>query len=343
MTEQTILVTGASGFVATHVLDVFLRAGYTLRGTVRSQEVAVKVHRAFQESERLEFAIVPDMTAPNAFDQAFQGATITGVIHTASPFQFEAEDNHRDLLQPAIQGTSNLLGAIAKHAPQLRRLVVTSSFAAMIDLSKGPRPGYEYSEADWNPMRYEDVQADTPSVAAYCVSKTVAERMVWDYVEKEKPGFDVASICPPMIYGPNTNATADLSQLNTSSSIIYQLMLPNSKLSDPVPPTGIWSWVDVRDVADAHFLAYENPRASGQRFFVCKGNYSNQQIADILRQIPEVRERVPLGNPGSGLGGVQLYSVNTLRSQEVLGLKYHSLEETILDTARVFLELEQRA
>lgn len=344
MPAETVLITGASGYVATHVVDAFLKAGYAVRGTVRSEQTAEKVCRTFpQYADKLSFAIVPDIGAPHAFDEAAKG--VRGVIHTATPFQIEVEDNERDLLQPAIEGTNNLLDAVKKNAPEVRRIVITSSFAAIIDLSKGTRPGHVYTEADWNPLTYEEAaKKETPGTAAYTAAKTLAERAAWDFVEREKPSFDVATICPPMVYGPNTNATANLAKLNTSSADIYRLMSPNSKPSDPIPSNALWSWVDVRDVAEAHLKAYQLPEASGQRFFIVRGNFSYQQIADILREkVPEIKDRVPLGKPGSGLGGVELYGVDNSKSQKVLGLKYHNLEDTIVDSARGFLELEKSA
>ncbi|KAE8154893.1 hypothetical protein BDV25DRAFT_135536 [Aspergillus avenaceus] len=342
MTRETILITGASGFIATHVVNAFLRAGYAVRGTVRSEEKAAKVHRTFSEySERLSFVIVPDIAQPYAFDEAVQG--VVGVIHTACPFKAEVEDKERDLLQPSVLGTFNILNSIQKYAPQVRRVVETSSFAGMLDISKGNWPGHVYSEADWNPMTYaEATNANTPDIATYCAGKAMAERAAWDFMARENPPFDLVTICPPCVYGPNANATADLVKLNTSSAEIYQLMSPMSKPSDPLPPPVVWVWVDVRDVAEAHLKAFEVPEAGGQRFLVSAGNHSSQKIADILRDhVAEVQDRVPLGKPHSGMGGREVYGVDASKSEKVLGLRYHPLEETVVDAARAFLRLEQ--
>jgi len=342
MSTETVLITGASGFVATHVVDSFLKAGYAVRGTVRSEDTAEKVRRTFpQYADKLSFAIVPDIGAPHAFDEAAKG--VRGVIHTATPFQIEVENNERDLLIPAIEGTNNLLDAVKKNAPEVQRIVITSSFAAIIDLGKGTRPGHVYSEADWNPLTYEvAAKQETPGAAAYTAAKALAERAAWDFIEREKPSFDLVTICPPMVYGPNINATTNLAKLNTSSADIYRLMSPNSKSTDPVPSNVFWSWVDVRDVAEAHLKAYQVSEASGQRFFVTGGNFSYQQFVDILREkVPEIKDRVPVGTPGSGFGGVELYGVDNSKSQKVLGLKYHELEQTVVDSARAFLELEK--
>ena len=71
---QTVLVTGASGFVATHVIEAFLQAGFQVRGTVRSDSSAQKVKKAHPNHvDALTFAIVPDISIPNAFDEAVKG------------------------------------------------------------------------------------------------------------------------------------------------------------------------------------------------------------------------------------------------------------------------------
>jgi len=67
------------------------------------------------------------------------------VIHTASPFHF-AFEKPEELLLPAINGTKNLLHAIKDVAPQVKRVIITSSFASIIDPTKGMRPSYVYSE-----------------------------------------------------------------------------------------------------------------------------------------------------------------------------------------------------
>ncbi|KAJ9221648.1 hypothetical protein DTO027B5_6369 [Paecilomyces variotii] len=341
--EKKVLVTGASGFVAAHIIQVFLEAGYAVKGTVRSESTAEKVRSTYPKyADKLSFAIVPDMAVPDAFDEAVKG--VEGIIHTATPFQIQVEDNERDLLRPAIDGTVNILRSAKKFAPQVRRVVIISSFAAIGDFSKGNRPGYTYTEADWNPMSYEEAaKKETPGALAYCAAKALAERSAWDFIKNEKPNFDLVTLCPPMVYGPNINATTDLSKLNTSSADIYQLMAPGRKPTDEMPQTSFWSWVDVRDVALAHLRAYEIPEAGNQRFFLCNGNFSYQMMCDILREnIPELRDRVPIGKPGSGFGGVELYKTDASKAEKVLGIKFRPLEVPVVDAARSFLELEKK-
>ncbi|KAL4935564.1 hypothetical protein BDV06DRAFT_206733 [Aspergillus oleicola] len=343
--DQIILITGASGFLASHVVNYFLGAGYQVRGTVRSAATAEKVRQTFpQYMSQLTFAVVEDVAKPGAFDTAVKG--VHGVIHTAAPFQvFGVEDNERDLLKPAIDGTLNILKSVHEFAPQVTRVVLTSSFAAMADISKGKWPGHVYSELDWNPTPYEVAAAKgAPAGLAYSTAKSLAERAAWDFVKRNKPNFDIATIMPPMIYGPNINATSDLAKLNTSSMDIYRLMSPQSKSSNPVPENMFWSFVDVRDVAEAHLRAYQVAESGGERFFICKGNFTYQQFVDVLRaNLPEIKDRVPVGVPETGEVPSDVYTVDTSKSQKILGLKYRPMEETIVDAARSLLKLEAKS
>lgn len=165
--EQTVLVTGASGFLAAHVLNEFLDHGYRVRGTVRTEETAAKVRKTHAKyGDKLSFAIVEDVAAPGAFDEAVKGVNEVGVpliriqpfhtpmnqqvIHTASPFQTSVKDNEKELLQPAIQGTKGVLASIRAYNPYVRRVIVTSSFAAIDNMERDPWPEHTYTEKDWN-------------------------------------------------------------------------------------------------------------------------------------------------------------------------------------------------
>lgn len=96
-----------------------------------------------------------------------------------------AKDYDAELFAPALNGTLGVLKAVKAHNPDVNRIVITSSFAANVDVTKGLRPGYTYTESDWNPMTIEEARAADPA-SAYLVSKTIAEKAAFDFVEKEK-------------------------------------------------------------------------------------------------------------------------------------------------------------
>lgn len=106
----------------------------------------------------------------------------------------------QQLLDPALIGTTGVLKSIKKSAPSVKRVVITSSFASIVDGAKGTRPGHEYSEADWNPITHE--QALENPANGYRASKTFAEKAAWEFLEKEKPNFTISTMCPPLVLGP---------------------------------------------------------------------------------------------------------------------------------------------
>ena len=141
---------------------------------MRSQSKADKIKGIFPKygKDQLDFAIVEDIAQPDAFDDAvLSDPPFEAVIHTASPFHFNAKDIQKvsnrsrlksrfnivqDLLDPAIIGTTGILRAIKKSAPSVKKVVITSSFAAVRDVSKGNWPEHTYTELDWNLMTFEE-------------------------------------------------------------------------------------------------------------------------------------------------------------------------------------------
>lgn len=332
----TVLVTGASGFVATHVVLAFLSAGYNVRGTVRSESKAKSTAATFPSElqSRLSFVVVEDIAAPGAFDEAVRG--VDGVIHTASPFVLQVKDNKSDLLDPAINGTHNILKAIQKNAPAVKRLVVTSSFAAILDLSTGNHPGYTYTENDWNPATYEQALKSDNGAFVYCASKKLAEKKAYDFVDSEKPNFSLATICPPMVYGPAIQPIHNLTSLNESTGDIYRFM---NGSTPKVQVNGFWAYVDVRDVAEAHLKAYEHPE--GGRFFVTGGSFTYQQVVETIRKVPGVdQSKVSKDDPS--LEWPETYKVDNSKARKELGIEFKSLEESIRDTALQMLQWEQK-
>ena len=101
-----VLLTGGSGFIAAHILDILLEHGHTVFTTVRSEEKAAYIKKSHPNTPegKLNFRIVPDIAVPGAFDEAVKIEGLEAVIHTASPFHFNVTDTKKDLLDPAIIG-----------------------------------------------------------------------------------------------------------------------------------------------------------------------------------------------------------------------------------------------
>ncbi|CAD6450079.1 7e1c9afb-6ef9-4444-a9f3-5e96e23de605 [Sclerotinia trifoliorum] len=334
---KTILVTGGNGFVAAQILDAFLSRGYNVRTTVRSPDKGEALRKSFSKYDnQLSYAVVRDIVEEGAFDEAVKG--VDGVVHSASPFVFDVKDHEHDLLIPAIKGTTNILKAVQKNAPQVERIIITSSFAAILDLDKGLRTGYTYTEKDWNPTTY-DVAAnpETSVVVSYCASKAFAEKAAWDFIKENEPNFNLSVICPPMVYGPNAQNITSLDHLNTSSADIYRLINGSEKT---VPNTNFFGFVDVRDVGEIHARAYESAEAAGQRFLLAGGTYTYAQICEVIRNhFPQLKDKTPDPSTAPLENG---FNVSNEKAKKELGMDFRDLETTIHDQVVEFLNLEKK-
>jgi len=169
----------------------------------RLQEI---MYRVYALTDTIGF-IVEDIVTPGSFNDAIKGVDF--VVHTAAPFTIAFKDNQKDMLLPSIRGTENIIAA-AKSESSVKHLVITSSIAAVLDLLQGPRPGYTYTEKDWNPssrcsfesesarisdftLAYEQAAASGIPPFVYCASKSLAEKIVWNDKERK---FSVTTICP---------------------------------------------------------------------------------------------------------------------------------------------------
>ncbi|RYP19863.1 hypothetical protein DL765_003117 [Monosporascus sp. GIB2] len=318
-----LLVTGGSGFVGGQVVRKALEEGYDVRVTARSDDSARAIASRFpQYSSQLSSVIVPDLTRAESYQSALEG--VTGVVHTASPFILDPTDNVKDLLDPAIKGSIAILEAIKRWGPSVARVVATSSFAAVVDETKSKREGYTYTEKDWNMVTYEQAATSADGAYAYRASKALAEKAMFDWVEENKPGFSLTTICPPWIYGPYAH---ELKQTENLTASVYLF----SKLVDAedVPSFDIGGYADCREVAAAHLLALEAPEAGNQRFIVGQ-EFRYQTAVDLARDsMPGLRDRLPVGKPGYVEPG---YSLDGSKAAEILGLTYMTLGETVKDT-----------
>ncbi len=190
-----------------------------------------------------------------------------------------------------------------------------------------------YTESDWDPVT-EDEARESP-LTAYRASKTFAEKAAWDFIQREKPNFQLSTCNPPLVLGPIVHYLNSLESLNTSNLRIRDLI--TGAAQSKCPPTGNYLWVDVRDLAEAHVLAMEKSETAGKRFFITKGNFCNREIVEIIsKEFPEYKDRLPHGDalqsgdyPDGGPTGW-----NNTQSLEVLKVNYRPFRDCIVDTVR---------
>jgi nucleoside-diphosphate-sugar epimerase len=319
-----VLVTGGNGYLATWLIASLLRAGTPVRATVRSldREQALRdaVRRGGAEgaegADGAGLEVVPaDLMADDGWAEAAAGCA--DVYHVASPM-LQATDP-AEVVEPARQGTLRALRA-ARDAG-VRRVVLTSSFAAV---GYSPKPVRDYTEDDWT-------DPETPGLAAYPLSKAVAERAAWDFVEREGGGLELVAVNPTFILGPALTSDA------RSSLQLVRAMLDGDM---PAVPRQRFGLVDVRDAADAHVRAMTTPEAAGRRYLVLADGptITYLRVAEILRErLGDAAARVPTAEvPGDEPAPLVIHHE---RAERELGWRGRPVEETVVDTATSLREL----
>ena len=286
-----------------------------------------------QQTSSLSYVVVEDIAKPRAFDNAVKAdPPFEAVIHTASPFHFHPSDLQKDLIDPAIIGTTGILASVEDYAPMVKIIVITSSFAAMVNTTNPPNV---YDESCWNPVSPE--KALESASMAYRFGKTFAEKAAWDFVKQHKPNFQVATILPTLVLGPTVHCLNSLDSLNTSNERVRDMM--TGKMKDGLAPSAYFLWVDVRDIALTHVRAIEVPEAAGKRFFCTAGYFDNAAIADAIKAFyPKVGENLPLSYESDLPKDV--YGFDNSQTRHVLGIDYRGLEQCVIDTVKSLQEID---
>lgn len=217
------------------------------------------------------------------------------VLHTASPFILKPEDVQRDLLDPALKGTENVLLAVAK-SKTVKKTVVTSSIAAiMCDKYDKGIDGYVYTEKDWN-------ETASATYSPYYYSKTIAERRAWELATEHK--FDLCCVNPTFVMGPTLSKTS-------SESITFMMNLITGKFSSGVIDNRN-GFVDVRDVAEAHMIALENGKP-GERYLCSHGMNEGVNYLQYANAVSTVYPSLSTNLPTRNFGKFVMYLFGPLR------------------------------
>ncbi|KAK6461099.1 protein induced by osmotic stress [Scheffersomyces coipomensis] len=329
-----IFVSGATGYIAQHIISQLLSSGKTVIGSVRSIEKGEHLVKVFQDS-KFSYVVVPILEKEGAFDEALKSHPELSIfLHTASPVsrQIDCKDPEKEIMIPAIDGTKYVLKSIKQHAPQIKRVVYTSSIVACANPEKFLDPTFVCGESTWGDMTYE--QAKTNGFTAYVGSKTFAEREAWKFIETESPNFTLTSINPLYVLGPQIDPTKT-KDLNLSAQIVGNVL--NLKPDEPIPVFG-GAMIDVRDVAKAHILAFEKDEAQGKRFVLAEAYFTNQTLLDIIRkEFPELHDVLPVGVPHD-YDFSNRAAADDKNARSILKIDYISLETSVKDSIRQILD-----
>ncbi len=278
--KETVLVTGGTGYIATYIIDQLLKNGYKVRTTLRSLNREKEVRAALAElgqtpESELEF-FEADLTADGGWAEAT--ANVTYVMHVASPLPITMPKDENELIIPAKEGALRVLKAAKKAG--VKRVVMTSAFGAAGMGYTKEKNNYVFTEKDWS-----NLEPGT-KINAYYKSKTIAEKNAWEFIHQEGGSLELATILPVAVMGPVLRKKA------TGTNYLVQMLLSGKMPGylDFYMPV-----VDVRDLANAHILAMEAPKAAGERFIISNGlSLPMKQIGMILKKhLGEEARKVP--------------------------------------------------
>ncbi|CAK7330921.1 unnamed protein product [Dovyalis caffra] len=307
---KVVSVTGASGYIASWLVKFLLERGYTVKASVRDPNDAKKTEHLLAldgAKERLHL-FKADLLDEGSFDPVVEGCEC--VFHTASPFYFTVNDPRAELIDPALKGTLNVLRSCSK-VPSIKRVVITSSMAAVVYNGKSLAPDVIVDET-W----FSDPDFCEKLKFWYMLSKTLAEEAAWKFTKEN--GIDMVSLNPGLVVGPLLQPT-----LNTSAESVLNLI--NGAKSYP---NTTYRWVDVRDVANAHIYALENPSAVGRYCLVGTVIHSSEVVKILSKLYPDLTlpEQCADDEPP-----MPKYEVSKERAEN-LGVKYTPLEASLKDT-----------
>lgn len=324
----TVFVSGATGFIAQHIVVQLLKKNYKVIGSVRSAEKGDSLKKELN-NDNFSYEIVEDVAIADGFDDALKKhPEVTVFLHTAAPYHYNATDNVKELITPAVEGTKNALNSIKKHAPQITHVVVTSSVGAISRISEAEDTDEVYTENSWNPTTPEEALIDARY--GYRAAKTFAEKAAWDFVKTEKPNFVLNSINPTFVFGPQAFKSSIKETLNTSAEIVNAVLKAGTDESKLVQRAA--GYIDVRDVARAHIYAFESD-VKNFRFYLYAGRFTTQTILDIINaKIPQLKGKVCVGTPGAGQDLIdKCAKVDNSQTRKYLG-EFIPFEQVIIDT-----------
>jgi nucleoside-diphosphate-sugar epimerase len=335
--DGKILVTGASGFVAKHLISQLLERGYDVRGTLRNMGKADAVRAALSSLSGPEvldrFDLVEaDLLDPTGWEGAM--ADMDAVMHVAMQLVDAEPKDPGVVVKPAVEGTRHVMEAA--HKAGIRRVVLTGSVAA-VAYGHGNRAKVQrFDENDWT-------VPGGPGAWAYSDAKTLAEKYAWEFADRN--AMDLTSVLAGAILGPATDADTSL-----SLGMVLQLL----DGSAPAIPAMGFHMVDVRDVAAIHICALEKDEAVGERYLATGLYMEFDEVADRLRA------RYPWANVTEKVAPVWLLrlvapfnrSLKMLRSdigirkefngakgEALMGRAYMDADRIVFDTADALIKL----
>lgn len=315
---STALVTGGNGYLGTWLVTDLLRRGIEVRAVLRTPESETGLREAVRRGGADDAGLVPVVASLSEDDGWTTAlADVPEVYHLASPMHYDLDADQ--IVGPARDGALRVLRA-ARDAGA-RRVVLTSSFAA---IGYSPKPVRDYTEEDWT-------DPCTPGLPPYPLSKAVAERAAWDFVEREGGDTELVVINPTFIAGPTLTTQV------RSSLVFFKALVEGTMTVVPRQRFGV---ADVRDVAELHIAAMATPGAAGKRYLALADGPTTTYlaVAQLLRdRLGALAERVTVHEaPGDELPPLTIHND---RAKRELGFRPRPADATLVETVESMRDL----
>ncbi|EAW12150.1 putative 3-beta hydroxysteroid dehydrogenase/isomerase [Aspergillus clavatus NRRL 1] len=319
MSSGLIFITGATGFIGSAVALEALKAGYRLRISVRKESQVPQLKKLFaQYEDKIEFVVVPEITQESSFAGKLDG--VDYVLHLASPLPHGVDKE--TYFGPAVDGTTAVLKEAAK-VKSIKRVVITSSIAALIPITGAPDGGVIRENNGWDLSVDASADFTGPSPAAtafklYHASKLLANNASWDFKKTENPHFSLVTLHPAFVYGHNHTQTR-AEDIGGTNGMLFGTIMTGT-------PSGNITAVHVQDVAEAQIKALNDAVPDGSRFLLAGPKASWSDVARIVkRDYPSLGAKIAEGIPGAS------YALDTSEAEKVLGMKWRSLDQMVKD------------
>ena len=340
-TAETVLLTGASGFIATHIVNQLFELGYNIIGTVRSEAKGNWLARRYPG---FKYEIVDLSPSANGNESPFTKVfkahpEIKYVIHAASPV-FTYQDNfYKNLFVPAVEGTKDILQAAHEYGPNIKKFIYTSSIVAAFNFSSPPE-NETLTEESWSSISNDPKELDKSWNDAYSASKTYAERAVWEFQKTVKPQFSIGTFLFPIVYGPPIH---DITYETLGVSIANAKQLIELPKDAKEIPTLTRLNVDVRDVARAHVKSLSNPEFDNKRSILVAHVADGQVIADIIHKNRSTEAaNLAAGTPGVHNTTAEL-AYDFSKTNARLGFEFIPFRKTVLDQFDAVWQLKKES